>query len=185
MTFATKRSTLSRSATKTAEPKTIAASEAAPISKKKAVAKDAIALLKADHLNVNSLFEDYEKTSSVKKKKAIVAEICTALTVHTQIEEEIFYPAFKAALKDKELVPEAVIEHATVKDLIAQVEGLEPDGEVFDAKIKVLSEYIKHHVKEEQTEMFPKAKSSSLDMAALGERMAARKSELLTERGGS
>jgi hemerythrin-like domain-containing protein len=108
-----------------------------------------------------------------------VSTICTELSVHAQVEEEIFYPAVKQALKDRELVPEATIEHATLKDLIAQVEGIEPDGEMFDAKIKVLSEYVKHHVKEEHTEMFPKAKKTQLDMRALGAQMAARKGELL------
>jgi hemerythrin superfamily protein len=143
--------------------------------------KDAIALLKADHEAVRQLFDDYEKTHSVANKKALVAEICTALTVHAQIEEEIFYPALKSALKDKLLVPEATVEHASVKDLIAQVMGVDPDGEMYDARVKVLSEYVKHHVKEEQKEMFPKAKASSLDMVELGARMSARKNDLLAQ----
>jgi len=143
--------------------------------------KDAIALLKADHEAVSQLFAEYETTRSIPKKKALVAEICIALGVHAQIEEEIFYPAVKAALKDKLLVPEATIEHTSVRDLIAQLEGVEPDGEMFDARVKVLSEYVKHHVKEEQTEMFPKAKASTLDMLDLGARMAARKDELLAQ----
>jgi len=147
-----------------------------------AAAKDAIALLKADHEAVSHLFAEFEKTRSVANKKALVDEICTALSVHAQIEEEIFYPAFKAALKDKLLVPEATVEHAGVKSLIAQLEGAEPDGEMYDAKVKVLSEYVKHHVKEEQNEMFAKAKASSLDMAELGARMAARKDELLAKK---
>ncbi len=146
-------------------------------------AQEATALLRADHKKVSALFADYEKTRSVPKKKALVAQICTELTVHAQVEEEIFYPAVKQALKDKELVPEATVEHATVKDLIAQIEGIEPDGEMYDAKVKVLSEYIKHHVKEEQNEMFPKAKATRLDMTELGARMAARKTELLAQRG--
>ena len=149
--------------------------------KTKPVPKDAIALLKADHEAVSQLFAEYEKTRSSPKKKALVAEICTALSVHALIEEEIFYPAVKAALKDKLLVPEATVEHTGVKDLITQLEGVEPDGEMYDAKVKVLSEYVKHHVKEEQTEMFPKAKASSLDMLDLGARMAARKDELLAQ----
>ena len=143
--------------------------------------KDAVALLKADHEAVSQLFAEYEKTRSVPNKKALVAQICTALSVHAQIEEEIFYPAVKAALKDKLLVPEATVEHAGVKDLIAQLKGLEPDGEMYDAKVKVLSEYVKHHVKEEQNEMFPKAKASSLDMAELGARMVARKDDLMDQ----
>src|SRR3954464_13988312 len=96
--------------------------------------QEATALLRADHKEVSNLFEDYEKTKSAARKKSIVADICKALTVHAQIEEEIFYPAVKQALKDKELIPEATVEHATLKDLIAQIEGIEPDGEMYDAK---------------------------------------------------
>ena len=149
--------------------------------KSPALAMDAIALLKADHEAVSLLFAEFEKTRSVTNKKALVAEICTALSVHARIEEEIFYPAFKAALNDKQLVPEATVEHAGVKGLVAQLEGVEPDGELFDAKVKVLSEYVKHHVKEEQNEMFVKAKASSLDLVELGARMAARKHDLLAQ----
>lgn len=141
--------------------------------------QEATALLRADHKVVSGLFEEYEKSRSVSKKMALVSKICTELGVHTKIEEEIFYPAVKAALKDKEMVPEATVEHASVKDLIAQVKGVTPDGEMFDAKIKVMSEFVKHHVKEEQNEMFPKAKKTKLDMVALGAQMASRKVELL------
>ncbi len=157
-------------ATKTATPRT---AQPAP--------KDAIALLKADHEAVSQLFAEYEKTRSVANKKALVGQICSSLGVHAQIEEEIFYPAVKAALKDKLLVPEAIVEHASLKDLIAQLEGVEPDGEMYDAKVKVLSEYVKHHVKEEQDEMFPKAKAASLDLVELGARMAARKDALMQQ----
>ncbi|HGY0992729.1 TPA: hemerythrin domain-containing protein [Aeromonas salmonicida subsp. pectinolytica] len=150
---------------------------------KSAATKDAIALLRADHKEVSDLFADYEKTRSNAKKKALVAKICSELSVHTQIEEEIFYPAIKTALKDKLLVPEATIEHGGIKDLIAQLEGAEPDGEMYDAKVKVLSEYVEHHVKEEQTGMFQKAKTTSLDLVELGARMAARKADLLADRG--
>ena len=151
-------------------------------SKAPAASKDAIALLKADHEAVSHLFAEYEKTRSVANKKALVADICTSLSVHAQIEEEIFYPAVKAALKDKLMVPEAIVEQATLKALIGQLEGIEPDGEMYDARVKVLAEYVKHHVKEEHTEMFPKAKASSLDMAELGARLAARKDELLANK---
>ena len=152
-------------------------------SSKTPAAKDAIAQLKADHVKVSGLFAEYEKSRSTAKKKALVADICTELSVHAQIEEELFYPEVKAALKDHELVPEATVEHASLKDLIAQIEAVEPDGEMYDAKVKVLSEYVKHHVKEEQNEMFPKVKASSLDLVALGARMAARKEKLLARRG--
>ena len=143
---------------------------------------DAIALLRADHKAVDALFAEYKKARAPSKKKQLVSKICTALSVHAQVEEEIFYPAVKQALKDKELVPQAIVEQATMKDLIAQVEGIEPDGEMFDAKINVLSEYVKHHVKEEHNEMFPKAKTTKLDMLELGRRMAERKKALLAER---
>lgn len=150
---------------------------------RKAAPQDAIALLRADHKVVSDLFEQFEKTRSDARKAAIVAKICKELTVHAQIEEEIFYPAVKAALKDHELVPEANVEHASVKDLIAQVEGKTPDGEMYDARVKVMGEFVKHHVKEEQNEMFPKAKKTTLDMVALGQQMAARKQELMAARG--
>ena len=150
--------------------------------KKSIKAQDATTLLRADHKLVSGLFAQYEKTQLTAKKKQLVAQICTELSVHAQVEEEIFYPAVKEALHDHELVPEATVEHASLKALISEVEGIEPDGEMFDAKIKVLSEYVKHHVKEEHTEMFPKAKATDLDMKALGARIAARKEKLLESR---
>jgi len=146
-------------------------------------AKEATALLRADHKLVNDLFDEYEKARSTNKKRSLVEEICLELSIHAQIEEEIFYPAVKKALNDKELIPEATVEHATLKDLIAQVEGVDPDGEMFDAKIKVLSEYVKHHVKEEQNEIFPKVKNSKLDLFELGAQLTERKEELLAARG--
>ena len=142
----------------------------------------ATALLRADHKLVSSLFAEYEKTGSTVKKKKLVAQICTELTVHAQVEEEIFYPAVKQALNDHDLVPEATVEHATLKDLMGQIEFREPDGEMFDAKVKVLSEYVKHHVKEEQDEISPKARETKLDMGKLGAQMAARKAELMSMR---
>ena len=153
-----------------------------PSATKPVKVKGAVALLRADHAAVSKLFADYEKVRSPVKKKQIVAKICTDLSVHAQLEEESFYPAVKKALKDKVLVPEATVEHATLKALIAQVEGVEPKGEMFDAKIKVLSEYVKHHVEEEHTEMFPKAKRTNLDMKALGAELAKRKAVLLAKR---
>jgi iron-sulfur cluster repair protein YtfE (RIC family) len=132
---------------------------------------------------VAALFADFEKAGSSKKRKEIVAEICTELTVHIQVEEEIFYPAFKAALKDRLLVPEGTVEHGSIKDLIAQVEGVEPDGELYEARVMVMGEYVSHHVKEEQNEMFPKARASSMDLLEIGDRMVARKAELLAARG--
>ncbi len=142
----------------------------------------ATALLRADHKLVSHLFAEYAKAGSAIKKKELVAQICTELTVHAQVEEEIFYPAVKQALKDTDLLPEATVEHATLKDLIGQIEFREPDGEMFDGKVKVLSEYVQHHVKEEQNQMFPKARETKLDMGKLGAQMAARKAKLMSMR---
>jgi len=143
---------------------------------------EATALLIADHKLVSGLFADYEKASTKAMKKKLVSQICLELSVHAQVEEEIFYPAVKKALNDHELVPEATVEHASLKTLIAQVENIEPDGEMYDAKIKVLGEYVKHHVKEEQDEMFPKAKATHLNMLELGDKITARKQELIAQR---
>jgi hemerythrin superfamily protein len=168
--------------TPTLKDQTMATSATAPTNKKTThapSASQATAMLRADHKRVSALFEEYQKARAATKKKDLVAQICSELTIQAQLEEEIFYPAVKQALKDHGLVPEATVEHATLKDLIAQVKDVEPDGDMFDAKIKVLSEYVKHHVKEEQNEMFPKAEATKLDMMALGARMAARKDELM------
>lgn len=154
------------------------------VTKKSSRQQDATAMLRADHKLVSGLFDEFEKAKSSEEKKSIVEQICTELTVHAQIEEEIFYPAFKEALKDHELVPEATVEHGSVKELIAQVQGVEPDGEIYDARVKVMGEFVKHHVKEEQNEMFPKAKSSGMDLRALGKQMQERKSQLMSERAG-
>ena len=139
---------------------------------------NAVSLLEADHQVVSVLFKKYEKATDKSDKKELVSKICKELTIHAQVEEEIFYPQFKQALNDTELIPEATVEHSTLKDLIAQVEGKEPDGEMFDAKIKVMSEYVKHHVKEEESEMFPKAKKSKMDLEKIGMQIVARKAEL-------
>src|SRR5436309_436697 len=115
---------------------TTTSSKAAPASRRRP--KDAIAMLKADHKKVNALFDDYESARSPRRKQSIVEAICQELAVHALIEEEIFYPAVKKALKDKELVPEAIVEHATLKEFIAKVRGKVPDGEMFDAHIQVM-----------------------------------------------
>jgi hemerythrin superfamily protein len=143
--------------------------------------KDVITLLRADHKLVSTLFTEYENTRTISKKKLLVSQICTELSIHAQVEEEIFYPAVKKALKDKEMIPEAMVEHATLKELISQIEVTEPNGEMFDAKMKVLSEYVKHHVKEEQNEIFPQVKSSKLDLDELADKITARKEEIKME----
>lgn len=144
--------------------------------------KSAIDLLKADHAQVTALFDEFEEAHAANKKKKLATEICTALTVHAQVEEEMFYPEVKAALKDEELVPEAAVEHASIKSLVAQIEGDQPGSELFDARVKVLSEYVKHHVKEEESEMFPKIRESAIDLEDLGARMAERFASLRAAR---
>jgi len=141
--------------------------------------QDAIALLKADHRQVADWFAEFEKANS-KRKLALATDICNALTVHTTIEEEIFYPAFLEATEDKDLHHEAEIEHDAAKKLIAEIEASGPDDDYYDSKVKVLSEMIKHHVKEEEQPggMFAEARKSDMDLDSLGEEMAARKAEL-------
>ena len=153
----------------------------APKKKDKAQPQEATALLRADHKLVNEMFEQFESARGGAKKRTLAEQICKELTVHAQIEEEIFYPAVREALKDKELIPEATVEHATMKDLIAQIEEGDSEDDLWNARVKVLGEYVKHHVKEEQTEIFPKAKESDLDMTELGAMLLQRKEELMSE----
>jgi hypothetical protein len=144
---------------------------------------DAIVLLKADHRKVEDLFEKFESTKSDSRKQALAKEICTELIVHTIIEEEIFYPACKQEIEE-DVLSEAYVEHDGAKVLIAELLESSPDDEFYDAKMKVLSEDIKHHVKEEEKRaegMFAQARAAGLDMDDLGERMTARKKELLAK----
>jgi hemerythrin superfamily protein len=146
-------------------------------------APDAIALLKADHRQVEGWFSQFEKAKSQSKKQQLANSICDALTVHTTIEEEIFYPAFIEATGDKGTHHEAIVEHAGAKKLIAEIQGMSAGDDYLDAKVTVLSEMIKHHVKEEEQPggMFAAAKKSDMDLAALGEQLLARKKELQFE----
>lgn len=152
------------------------------VSKSRGREKTALDLLKADHKRVTELFSEFEEAQGESQKRKLAAEICKALTVHAQVEEEMFYPDVKAALKDKELVPEATVEHATIKNLVAQIEEDKEGGEMFEAKVKVLSEYVKHHVKEEESEMFPKIKQASLDLVEMGSRISERLESLRAAR---
>ncbi len=142
-------------------------------------AKDAIALLKADHREVEGWFDAFEDATSKSEKATLASKICAALTVHAQIEEEIFYPAARAATEDNDLLDEATVEHASAKELIAQIIAMKPGDDLFDAKVTVLGEQIKHHVKEEEGELFPEAKKSGMDMEQIGSELAARKAELM------
>ena len=144
---------------------------------------DAIALLKDDHRKVEALFEKFENAKDSKTKKALATEICTQLSVHATIEEEIFYPACQEAVED-DLRAEAYVEHDGAKVLIAELAGSDPENEFYNAKMKVLSEDIKHHVKEEERPregIFAQARKGDLDMETLGEKLAARKQELLAD----
>lgn len=145
---------------------------------------DAIALLKSDHREVEGWFREFEKARLASRKADLARRICEALKIHTTIEEEIFYPPFLEATGDKDIHHEAEVEHAGAKILIRQIEASGPEDEYFDSKVTVLSEAIKHHVKEEEQRggMFAKAREAGMDLQALGEQMKARKREL--ERDG-
>jgi hemerythrin-like domain-containing protein len=148
-----------------------------------AAGQDAIALLTADHREVHEMFEQFEQLGDRAKasKEKLKEKICKALIAHTTIEEEIFYPAMRAKGEDAEdMVDEAIVEHASAKDLIKQLQEMQPDDDLYDAKVKVLGEQVDHHVEEEEKEMFAKAKKSGLDLVALGQEMALRKQELLS-----
>lgn len=142
--------------------------------------QDAIALLKADHRKVEDLFASFEKARGADRKQDLVKQICTELTVHTIIEEEIFYPACKGAVEE-DLLDEAYVEHDGAKVIIAELMGSAPDEAFYDAKVKVLSEQIEHHVEEEEKRsegMFSQARKAGLDMDRLGDEMRARKAQL-------
>jgi len=124
------------------------------------------------------MFADYEKTEDDAEKQSLAGRICAALKVHTQIEEEIFYPAAYEALEDDDLLDEAEVEHASAKELIAQIEASSPSEPLYDAKVKVLGEYVDHHVQEEEKELFPECRDSAMELKALGEQMRTRKEEL-------
>jgi hemerythrin-like domain-containing protein len=144
---------------------------------------DAVALLKDDHKKVKKMFKDFDKMkdkANDSEKETLVGQICMELTVHAQIEEEIFYPAVRKAI-DEDLVDEATVEHASAKDLVRQLQSMSASEPLYDAKVTVLGEYVDHHVEEEQGEMFPKAKKAKLDMEKLGKKLASRKKALLKE----
>jgi hemerythrin superfamily protein len=143
--------------------------------------QDAIALLKEDHRAVEKLFKDFEGAKGDGRKQRLAKQICLELTVHTMIEEEIFYPACDGKV-DEDLLKEAYVEHDAAKLLVAEIEAAQgQDDDFFDAKVQVLSEQIEHHVEEEEKELFPEVRKADLDLTALGERLSARKRELLKE----
>jgi len=139
----------------------------------------AIALLKRDHRAVEEMFDDFEELDDQTAKGKLAQQICTALKVHTQLEEEIFYPAARQAIGDDDLLDEALVEHAGAKHLIAEIEKMKPGDDLFDAKVTVLGEQIRHHVEEEEEELFPDVEESKMDLDAVGKQLAARKKELM------
>lgn len=143
---------------------------------------DALALLKADHKKVKSLFKEFatakKQGGSSEVKADLVAQICRELRIHTELEEEIFYAAVREQIDDADLMDEALVEHAGAKDLVSQLEGMEPDEDLYDAKVTVLSEQIDQHVEEEEGEMFPEVKRAKVDTTALGARMMERKAAI-------
>jgi hemerythrin superfamily protein len=156
--------------------------------KKRAGAKmpRALSLLSKDHKVVSTLFKRYEKEDDQDEKRTILQMVCAALTAHAQLEEELFYPALRDALgqEGEDLLDEATVEHTTLKALVTELEDAEPGDELVDAKVTVLSEYVKHHVEEEENEIFPKAKrAKDLDLDELGANMQERKAQLEAEVG--
>jgi len=146
---------------------------------------DAIALLARDHADVRDLFAEYDELATDQaedeERHALAEQICAMLSAHATIEEEIFYPAARDAGVEGDLLDEAEVEHAAAKDLIAQIRTMSPEDELYDAKVKVLGEYIAHHVDEEEGEIFPRCREAKMDLAGLGATLAERKSELLAE----
>jgi hemerythrin superfamily protein len=150
-----------------------------------AAKSDVTILLTRDHAEVHKLFKQYEKLVDTEadgsERQALAEEICAKLTAHATAEEEIFYPAAREAGVESDLLDEAEVEHASAKDLIAQIRAMSPEDDLYDAKVTVLGEYIDHHVKEEEEEMFPKARRAKMDLAGLAAQVAEREAELLAE----
>ena len=142
--------------------------------------QDAIALLKEEHREVLDMFEQFEKARDDDRKARLAREICTALTIHAMLEEEIFYPSFRGKIDD-DLLDEAYVEHDGAKVLIAEIDAATPEADYFDAKVKVLGEQIEHHIREEEKPgegIFYEARQSGVDLEAMGQQMRTRKEEL-------
>ena len=145
--------------------------------------RNAFDVLEEDHRQVEEWFDQYDelKDSDEDRKADLAEKICLALKVHAQIEEEIFYPQAREATRDNDLIDEALVEHSTVKNLIAEIESMEVGEELYDAKIRVLGEMVKQHIKEEEEELFPELQSTKMDLDAVGKELAERKEELMAK----
>jgi hemerythrin superfamily protein len=176
-------------AKKTPAKKAPARKSAAPAKKTSRARPDATTLLAKDHKDVKALFKRYEKMAKAEaggsERQELAEQICQMLTVHATIEEEIFYPAVREADVDEDLLDEAEVEHASAKDLIGQIQSMQPDDDLYDAKVTVLGEYINHHVEEEEGQMFPKARRAKVDLAGLAEQLKQRKQALMSESGAT
>ncbi len=171
--------TLSKSAATSTAPRSAKNTRSTP-------RQSVLTLLKEDHREVKKLFTAYQKLvnidASTAQRRIAVQQICTMLTVHAAVEEELFYPALRTGSEEaKDLLDEAEVEHASVKDLVAQLQKMDPTVFLYNAKVKVLAEYVNHHVKEEETELFPKAKKAGLDLEDLGMQVQNRKKELMAD----
>src|SRR6185312_1664491 len=153
--------------------------------KTQAASPSAFELLEQDHREVEEWFAEFDELNEDDDQKAKLAgKICLALKVHAQMEEEIFYPQARETTKDNDLIDEAVVEHATVKNLIAEIESMEVGEDLYDAKIRVLGEMVKQHIKEEEEELFPELEPANMDLEAFGKELAERKEELMVEMQG-
>jgi hypothetical protein len=151
-----------------------------------AKAPDAIKLLTEDHRKVQKMFKDFEKLKEKgedQDKAALIEAACAELTIHAQLEEEIFYPKVREAIDDMDVMDEAEVEHASAKELIAQLKAMQPGDELYEAKFTVLGEYVNHHIQEEEKKMFPQVKKAKLDLRSLAEQIQPRKQELQEEMG--
>ncbi len=179
--------TQNRSSKKRPAKKTAAKRSASAPAARGAAKTEAIAQLTADHARVKKMFKQYDKLvkaeAADREKQGIAATICAELTAHATAEEEIFYPAARRVLDKPDLIDEADVEHASAKDLIAQIESSSPSDDHYDAKVKVLGEYINHHVEEEEGEIFPKVRKAKLDTVGLGEQIAQRKAQIMQKKG--
>ena len=170
-------------ANRTAERKSSRSQSASRNKERQQAARNAFDVLEEDHREVEEWFDEYDelKDSDEDRKADLAEKICRALKVHAQIEEEIFYPQAREASQDNDLLDEALVEHATVKNLIGVIEAMEVGEELYDAKIRVLGEMVKQHIKEEEEELFPELQSTKMDLDAVGRELAERKQELMAE----
>jgi hemerythrin superfamily protein len=173
------RSTPSKSSSKTS-------SKSPQRGARKASSRDALHLLSEDHKKVIDMFEEFEQLKEdpdVEAKQLLVESACAELTLHAQVEEDVFYPAARDAIDDMDLLDEAIVEHASAKRLINELNTMQPDDDLYDAKFTVLGEYVKHHIEEEEKQIFPKVKKAKVDLDELGEEIRQRKLELRDELG--